>query len=62
MLSGDVDTVEGVLDGLKIPRVRNLQTGDITHPALVYIIDGGGKIAYAARGAPEVIEELARRL
>jgi cytochrome oxidase Cu insertion factor (SCO1/SenC/PrrC family) len=47
VLSADVDTVLDVLRAYHVPHQRDLRTGDITHPALVYIIDGHGRIAYA---------------
>ena len=47
VLSADVDNVLGVLDAYEVPRQRNLRTGDLTHPALVYLIDANGRIAYA---------------
>ncbi len=62
VLSGEVDAVEGVLDGWNIARERDLRTGDIVHPALVYIVDGEGRIAFATNGDPEKVIELLRRL
>jgi cytochrome oxidase Cu insertion factor (SCO1/SenC/PrrC family) len=47
VLSAEVDTVLGVLQAYHVPHQRDLRTGDITHPALVYIIDGHGRLAYA---------------
>jgi cytochrome oxidase Cu insertion factor (SCO1/SenC/PrrC family) len=47
LLSAEVDDVLAVLDAYEVPRQRNLKTGAITHPALVYIIDANGRIAYA---------------
>jgi cytochrome oxidase Cu insertion factor (SCO1/SenC/PrrC family) len=47
LLSGEVDTVLATLDAYNIPHQRDTRTGDITHPALVYIIDTTGRIAYA---------------
>jgi protein SCO1/2 len=47
VLSGDVDSVLATLDAYKVPHQRNLKTGDITHPSLVYVIDADGRIAYA---------------
>lgn len=47
VLSGDVDAVLAALDAYKVPHQRNIKTGDITHPPLVYIIDAEGRIAYA---------------
>jgi cytochrome oxidase Cu insertion factor (SCO1/SenC/PrrC family) len=46
VLSGSVDDVVAVLDGHKVPRQRDGKTGDVTHPALVYVLDTTGVIAY----------------
>lgn len=47
LLSGTVEDVEHTLSRWRVPRVRNRATGDLTHPALVYVVDRGGRIAYA---------------
>ena len=47
VLSGPVDEVLTVLDQYNVPRERDLKTGDIAHPALVYLLDATGSIAYA---------------
>lgn len=61
LLSGPVEAVNAALDGLQVARERVLDTGDIVHPALVYLLDGKGTIVYAASGHADLIEELARR-
>ena len=61
MLSGTVAEVNAALDALQVARQRVPDTGDIVHPALVYVLDGEGTIAYAASGHADLIEELARR-
>jgi cytochrome oxidase Cu insertion factor (SCO1/SenC/PrrC family) len=61
-LSGPVDQVEAVLDDWNVARSRNLQTGDIVHPRLVYLIDEAGTMAYAATGGIAMLQELLRRL
>lgn len=47
VLSGKVPDVERILDAYNVPRNRSDTNGDITHPALVYVIDGKGQIAYS---------------
>jgi protein SCO1/2 len=47
VLGGDVPAVESALSAWRVPRARNLASGDVAHPALVYIVDGGGRLAYA---------------
>ncbi|MCY3677965.1 MAG: SCO family protein [Gemmatimonadetes bacterium] len=62
LLSGPVEAVNAALDALQVARERILDTGDIVHPALVYLLDGSGTIVYAASGHADLIEELARRM
>jgi len=62
LLGGAVADVETVLDAWDIPRVRDAATGDITHPALVYLVEPDGTVAYASTGAPVQLAALAARL
>ncbi len=62
LVSGPVGAVNAALDALKVARERVLDTGDIVHPALVYLLDEDGTIVYAASGHADLIEELARRM
>ncbi len=62
LLSGSVEGVNAALDALEVPRERVRDTGDIVHPALVYVLDADGTIAYAASAHADLIEELVRRL
>ena len=62
LLSGTVEAVNAALDALQVARERVPDTGDIVHPALVYLLDGAGTIVYAASGHADLIEELARRM
>ena len=62
LLSGPVEEVNAGLDALQVARQRVADTGDIVHPALVYLLDGRGTIVYAASAHTDLIEELARRL
>ena len=61
LLSGPVEEVNAALDALQVARERVADTGDIVHPALVYLLDAEGTIAYAASAHADLIEELARR-
>jgi protein SCO1 len=47
VLSGPVDEVVAVLDSYGVPRKRDEKTGDMAHPALVYLLDQDGAIAYS---------------
>ena len=62
LLSGPVEAVNAALDALQVARERVPDTGDIVHPALVYLLDAEGTIVYAASGHAGLIEELARRM
>ena len=62
VLSGPVRDVEAVLDAWQVPRARDMRTGDIVHPRLVYLVDGDGVIAFASNGGAAELTELLRRL
>ncbi len=62
VLSGEVEAVNRTLDGWQVPRSRDPYTGDVAHPALVYLINGEGEVVYATTGDTELLAELARRL
>lgn len=47
VLSGNPDEVSQVIELYHVPQQRDLKTGDITHPALAYIIDANSQIAYS---------------
>jgi cytochrome oxidase Cu insertion factor (SCO1/SenC/PrrC family) len=59
VLSGDPETVEQVLTRWRVPRLRNAQTGDVTHPAMVYVVRDG-RIRYALPGGEEGIRAALR--
>lgn len=62
VLSGEVEEVNATLDAWNVARRRDLRTGDLTHPALVYVVDRAGNLAYATRGEPDVLASLAGSL
>ena len=62
VLSGEPDQVERTLNAWRIPRARNERTGDLSHPSLVYVIDPGGRIAYALTGHVDQIVAAVRAL
>jgi cytochrome oxidase Cu insertion factor (SCO1/SenC/PrrC family) len=62
VLGGAVADVEAALDAWGVPRSRDLTTGEVTHPSLVYVIDRAGHIAYAATGGAAAIVSLVERL
>lgn len=59
VLSGAPDSVEAVLSRWRIPRVRNTRTGDVTHPAVVYVVRDG-RIRYALAGGERAIRAALR--
>ena len=61
LVSGKVEAVNAALDSLHVARERVMETGEIIHPSLVYLLDPQGTIVYAASGHADLIEELARR-
>ncbi len=55
VLSGPVERVERVLNAWRIPRIRNEQTGALSHPSLVYVVGADARIHYVVQGNPDVI-------
>ncbi len=63
VLSGSVPEVQAVLEAYEVPADRDLQTGDILHPALVYLLDSEGTIAYTFNNPPaEWLVDASRRV
>lgn len=62
VLSGDPPVVDRVLNAWRIPRVRNERTGDLSHPALVYVLTPDGRIAYVLTGGADAIVDAVRAL
>ena len=55
VLSGPPEIVNRTLNAWRIPRVRNEKTGDLSHPALVYVIGPSGRISYVVTGNVDAI-------
>lgn len=62
VVSGSIEAVNAALDEWGIHRERDEQTGDIVHPAIVYLVDGDGTVAYASTGGVLQMKSLADRL
>jgi protein SCO1/2 len=62
VLSGKPEVVDRVLNAWRIPRIRNEKTGDLSHPALVYVVGPTGRITYVVGGNPDVIAAAVRAL
>ncbi|MCL4213818.1 MAG: SCO family protein [Gemmatimonadales bacterium] len=56
VLSGTPEVVERALNAWRVPRVRNERTGDLVHPALVYVISRTGRISYVLNGSASMIQ------
>jgi protein SCO1/2 len=62
LLSGEPALVERTLNAWRVPRVRNEKTGDLSHPAVVYVIGPDGRIAYVLQGNADAIAAAVRAL
>ena len=62
VLSGPPEAVERTLNAWRVPRARNLKTGDITHPSIIYIVDADSRIAYVVTGGAAAIAAAVRAL
>ena len=62
VVGGSVDAVNAALDAFDVARQRNRLNGDIVHPALVYLVDEDGTLAYASTGEESHLVQLAARL
>lgn len=55
LMGGAVEEVEATLSAWRIPRVRNGKTGEVSHPAVVYVVGPSGRINYALGADAEAI-------
>ncbi len=62
LLSGPPAVVERTLNAWRVPRVRNQQTGNLTHPAIVYVLGPDGRINYVVEGNAAAIVAAVRAL
>ena len=62
ILGGAVAEVEAALDAWDVPRTRDATNGAVTHPALTYILDRDGRLAYATTGDTATLIALLERL
>lgn len=62
VLSGSVEDVTSVLKAWDVPFARSEQDGEVTHPALVYVLDAAGRVRYGLNGPSEraVLQALQR--
>ena len=50
VVSGEVGQVEQVLSRWQVPRSRNLRTGELIHPSIVYLVSPAGRITHLVDG------------
>ena len=62
VLGGSVAEVTATIEAWGVTINRDAQTGDITHPAIVYLIDRAGRIAFTAPGGAPALAALLARL
>ncbi len=62
VLSGEVSAVERVLSAWRIPRARNEATGDLSHPAVVYVVSPEGRLTYVLPGGTAALTAALRAL
>jgi protein SCO1/2 len=55
LLSGPVDQVELVLSRWQVPRSRNVRTGELIHPSIVYLVNEAGRITHLVDGSPDAV-------
>jgi protein SCO1/2 len=62
VLSGEVEEVAALTRALDVPVLRDERTGEIEHPAVVFVLDRGGRIAYTfLNPSASWLEEALRR-
>jgi hypothetical protein len=54
--------VNAALDAWRVPRERDATTGQLAHPALVYVLDENARIAFATNGDSRTLSALLKRL
>jgi cytochrome oxidase Cu insertion factor (SCO1/SenC/PrrC family) len=62
VLSGPPEQVERTLSNWRVPRTRNVKTGEISHPSMVYVVGANGRIAYVLTGNADMISAAVRAL
>ena len=62
VVSGSPDVVERTLNAWRVPRARNEKTGDLSHPAIVYVVGPDGRIHYVVEGNAAAIAAAVRAL
>jgi cytochrome oxidase Cu insertion factor (SCO1/SenC/PrrC family) len=62
VVSGPVASVLAALDAWDVSTERDERTGDIVHPALVYLVEADGTVVYASGGGLQQSTTLATRL
>jgi protein SCO1/2 len=62
VLSGSVDAVLGELRSWRVHAERDTRTGNVVHPALTYVIDPDGRVAFATTSGQDHLAGLLERV
>jgi protein SCO1/2 len=62
VLSGSADEVNRALDAWEVPRTRDTLTGEVTHPAFVYIVGPDGRLVRQVPGYADAVVTALRGL
>lgn len=63
VLSGKVQDVENTIKAFQVPFERDIKSGDVTHPAMTFLLDQEGKVAFTFNNAPpDWLRSAAQRL
>jgi len=62
VLSGEIAEVERTLDAWQVPRSRDAATGEVTHPAFVYIVGPDGRLVRQVPGYADAVATALRQL
>ena len=62
VLSGEIEAVRRTLERWDVPVSRDPRTGDVTHPAVVHVLDRQGRIAFTTTRGGEHAAALIARL
>jgi protein SCO1/2 len=60
LLSGSVEDVNRVLDAWSVGRARDTRTGDLSHAAVAFVVDGRGRLKARLDGGFDRLRELLR--
>lgn len=62
VVSGDVAAVQQVLRDWKVEGARDTRTGEVVHAPVTYVLDAGGRIAFATSGRFDELKQAMDRI